>query len=107
MAYFRVDYVCMANVPECCTMIRSAEWDRRFPNKDAVPQRWYCLCGARCKTKFGVIVEIVIAGKSHWVRATVPEMEMEDAKFMMLYNTPEALMAALPAIYQMDWGAFM
>ena len=111
-----VFYVCCAGGAErpCNTVIESQLWDRLKDELQASGQRCYCkCCKARYKTKFGVMVQIVIKGQATYCRAELPPCNIEDAKFVMMekdfqeHKTPEALLSALPMIAPLDKKIFL
>ena len=111
---FNCYYICMANSPACCTLIESKSWDRRYKDDLAAPkQRWYCDCKARYKTKWGVLVELILKGMCMYCRAELPPESMKDAKAMQIqrtfasYKTPEDLLDALPVIQPRDQKKFI
>ena len=77
-------------------------------------RRWYCgICRARYKTKYGVLVEIILNGKAMYCKADLPPHAIQDAKLMKIeedfkeYSTPEALLAALPRVSPLDRKVFL
>ena len=81
----RAWYVCMAGMPKCGTVMPSKGWTRRYANIGASKQRWYCVCcGARYKTKFGMLVEIHSGGASTFFIAEVSNKDAEDVRAMRL-----------------------
>jgi len=90
---FRAYYVCMAGGDDergCCTMMVSTKWRRRHEDMVATGQRWYCRhCGAKCKTRWGVICEFVQGpGKPDcWLRARVPDEGTRDVRFLNVEET--------------------
>lgn len=73
---FRVCRVCRSNNSgggqrESETL--SACWPRYHADPLAAGQKWYCrLCGARCATRFGVLVEFRLGWEARFVRALFP-----------------------------------
>ena len=109
----RVFYDCEAGGKgyECCTMILSKHWGQLHKEFTATGQRWYCKrCGTRYRTKFGVIIEIVIKGVPYYARATFPEGDWLDVKFLAVerafsgYSSGQALLDALPEVKPLDKG---
>ena len=94
-------------------MILSRTWNRLFVDPVKTGQRWYCHCGARFATKYGMVIEIVINDKSHWTKATIPDFSLKDAKAMMIeknhemLETPQELLDAIPRVEPMDAEEFM
>jgi hypothetical protein len=106
-ASFNCYYICTAGggVWPCCTLIESMAWDRLHDDPAHTGQRWYCKkCRAKYKTKYGLLCEIIVDKKGFYCKAELPPMAMLDAKFMKIqedyhqYDTPEALLAALPKV---------
>jgi hypothetical protein len=110
---FNVYYTCMRKwdaegKERCNTAIRSDLWDRLKNDPLATKQRWYCSCGARYMTKYGVLVEIVgfSGGKrtAMYARAEFPPQDMQDLKCLCVRQmlrpciTPEELMSSLPKL---------
>ena len=103
---FNVYYVCKGGSPQCMTAIEAKAWDRLREDLAATKQRWYCAyCGTKYKTRYGVLVEIVIKNKgSMYCSAEVPPFDIQDVKGMAIQEqykkceTPEELLAALPRI---------
>jgi len=117
---FNVYYTCKAGATlwPCNTVIESQAWDRLHQSAYACKQRWYCgICNAKYKTKYGVMVEILMAEGDKQVAmyamAELPPFDLQDAKLMKIeedfseYKTPEALLNALPKIAPMDKTTFM
>ena len=74
---FNVYYICRsdqgAGWPNCNTLIESKQWDRLHEDPNATGQRWYCCnCGAKYRTKFGVLIEWKINGIAHYLLAELP-----------------------------------
>ena len=84
--YFRCWFMCLAggSTWPCMTVCPSKSWTRRFSDPTASKQRWFCTeCSARFKTKFGCLIEIVsVSGVRCFVRATVPDMDVQDIRAM-------------------------
>ena len=96
------------------TLILSQKWDRLHADPLQSKQRWYCHCGARYKTKYGVLVEIQVdEARFCYCLAEFPPDSLKDAKSMMIErqyrqcSTPQDLLAALPRISPSDKGAVM
>ena len=77
-------------------------------------QRWYCSCGARYATKFGVVCEFVYSPTDvRYCKAEVPDDMFKDVKFMSVEQansnckTPEELFNAIPTVKPLDRGAFL
>lgn len=113
---FNVYYVCMAGGEgnTCNTLIQSLDWERLHDAPHATKQRWYCMCGAKYKTKFGVLVEIVTsASQALYCKADLPPHDLQDAKFMKVQQdfaqckTPEELINALPRAAPMEKAKFI
>ncbi|WP_353239689.1 hypothetical protein [Limnohabitans sp.] len=68
---------------ECCTVIESKAWLRRFGLVAWCPkQRWWCnCCGARYAPKMGMLVEIHGGGNVFWLYSEYP-WEWRDVKWM-------------------------
>ena len=80
-------YLCGAGGAEqpCNTVIERQLWDRLKDELQASGQRCYCkCCKARYKTKFGVMVEIVIKGQAMYCQAEFPPNNVQDAKLMKM-----------------------
>ena len=76
---FNVFYICCAGGAEwpCNTVIESQLWDRLQDELQASRQRWYCkCCSARYRTKFGVMVEIVIKGQPMYCHSELPPRDV-------------------------------
>ena len=120
---FRTYYVCRAGFGSegpCNTAVLSTLWDTRFQEPDAVKQRWYCpRCGARYKTTFGMLCEIVQprlangceSAVAMYMLAPFPPNQLQDAKFMAVEQrfaeanpTPRQLLDAIPTAIPMDRG---
>ena len=106
---FNVYYVCRAGeAPGRCTLIESQKWARLHSMPHALKQRWYCRCGAKYKTKYGVICEMRIGNQRMYVKAEIPPADLQDAKCMKIqedmaqFATPSELINALPTIKPMD-----
>ena len=114
---FRVYYVCMRGSVDhpCCTLILSKQWSTLHDDHMASPQRWYCSCGARYRTKFGVVCEIVVGPNDvRYCRAECPDYDMKDIKFMTFEEqfgqrdmSPQELCDALPGFQPMNRGVFL
>ena len=80
-------YICLSN--DCRTLICSKDWDRFNKNDPmATGQRWYCTCcGARYKTAWGQVVEVMHDGDSLFFRAEIPEHQFEDIRAMSYEST--------------------
>ena len=79
-------------------------------------QRWYCnCCGSRYKTKFGMLIEIIIGEDTQamYCKAELPPPDIQDAKNMMIQrtfkhcSTPSELLAAIPVISPLDRSEFL
>ena len=103
---FRVFYVCKAGGKgnECFTLTLADEWDKLHDDPLATGQRWYCTCGAKYKTKYGVLTELVIGKSAYYAMAEFPPQSLCDAKFMAIQekfkrvSTAEELLASSPQI---------
>ena len=67
-------------------------------------QRWYCLvCETKYEPQSGMLVELVTAGRAHYVLAPYPPVEFREVKWASVRRchpqatTPEELLAAIPA----------
>ena len=79
-------YICKSN--DCRILICSNDWGRYNTNDPmATGQRWYCLCGAKYKTAWGQVVEMMHDGDSLFFRATIPEHVFEDIRAMSYEST--------------------
>ena len=87
----RAWYVCMndgnGQWEPCGTVMPAKHWLRRF--EDVGPrQRWYCVCcGARFRSKYGMLVEIHItspAPTSIFMRSEVLNQDVDDVRAMCL-----------------------
>ena len=85
---FNVYYICLAGAAgeECYKLTLSKEWDRFHDDPAATGQRWYCSCGARYKTKYGVLTEMLHyeRGLAYYALGQFPPQPILDAKFMMI-----------------------
>ena len=99
---FRAYYVCMGGGKgnECCTMILSAMFDDMAHT--GTKFRWYCDCGTRYKIAYGMVLEFVINGQSHWTKVPVPEWNLQDANCWLQFQ-----LTAIPLVTPMDAEAFM
>ena len=112
-------------------MILAESWDRLKDDPAATKQRWYCSCGARYKTKYGVLLEVGIQkgideeGEPIWManycRAELPTQDIMDAKLCKIEEdlkerhgeakvsqmSPEDVLRSLPNIKPLDEGAFL
>ena len=103
---FNVYYMCKAGAAgeECFTLTLSTEWERLHDDPIATGQRWYCSCGAKYKTKYGVLTELIIEKSAYYVMAEFPPQSLCDAKFMAIQekfkrvSTAEELLASSPQI---------
>ena len=87
-------YVCLAggSAYPCGTVMESHAWDRLHSNPLQQKQRWYCnVCSAKYKTKYGVLVQVLLPpcdahpeGSVQWMRAEVPDTDHEDVRAMYL-----------------------
>ena len=87
-------YVCLAggNQYPCGTVMESSAWDRMHADPLRAGQRWYCnVCSAKYRTKFGVLVQVLLppcdthpSGSVQWMRAEVPDRDHEDVRAMHL-----------------------
>jgi hypothetical protein len=106
---FRTWYVCDAGggTYVCQCIILAKHWDRLHADELANSQRWYCgSCSARYNQKFGLIIEMTIAGVPHYCRANFPPQGTSDIKWMSVglqmardgnkFRTPEELYAQIP-----------
>jgi hypothetical protein len=80
---FRSFYICLAGGGEyqCYAVIPSKTWETFHKDPLATRQWWYCICcGARYKTKFGMIVEFKVGGNFYYVKADIaPEfVDLQD-----------------------------
>ena len=79
----------------------------------ATKQRWYCSCGTKYKTKFGVLAEMIDGGMAYYALAPSPPQPLLDAKFMMIEErfkdkkTDQELLASLPALKPAGIGSVM
>ena len=113
---FRVYYVCMSGPSDdpCCTLILNKCWKTLHEDPMAAGQRWYCTCGKRCVTKYGVVCEFAYGPHDvRYCRAECPDDTFKDVKFTRIEqdnkncSTPEALYAAIPTVRPLDRGEFM
>ena len=51
---------------------------------NATKQRWYCKCGARYKSTWGVLIEIVREDVASYCLAEIPPQHLQDAKGMII-----------------------
>ena len=118
---FNVYYICQRKYDaegkdRCNAAIQSLAWDRMIADPIANKQRWYCnVCGARYKTAYGVLVELIVKGNTKealYCKADLPPEDMKDLKAMCVQsklrhaNTPQELLAALPTLSPQDRGTF-
>ena len=66
-------------------------------------RRWYRRTGARYAPTYGMLLELIIAGQSHFTRATVPVFSIQDANAICVdnekaYDTAEELYDANPVV---------
>jgi hypothetical protein len=82
----RVFFVCLGGGPDdpCMTIQESKQWAPKS-GVQLNPNCWFCTCGARYKSKFGVIVEIVVPGVDGilYCRAPVPDEHVNDMRHIM------------------------
>ena len=86
-ASLRIYYICMAGISfPCRTLIRSDCWNKRHDDPNAAGQRWYCPeCGARYRSKFGVVCEIIYGPNDvRYFRVECPPFDMKDTKFISI-----------------------
>ena len=123
-------YVCRAGgATECGTLILSVDLDRLKQDPAAAGQHWYCKCGAKYKTTFGVLLDVIVnlgvdsSGAPTFVslycRGEFPPQGILDAKLPMVeeraqnrFNTksvegltPKDARGSLPVIRPLDTGA--
>ena len=56
----------------------SAAWDRKHEDPTHTGQKWYCkVCNSKYMTRYGFLNELVIHGKSYWVRMHWPEQNVD------------------------------
>ncbi len=82
-------YICRGKLGSptdfCWSVIPSKEWERKMEDPLASKQRWYCnSCGARYKTAWGMLIEILTADAVMYVQADIPDMNVEDIRAMYL-----------------------
>ena len=106
----KVWYICRCNQGAgwgCCnTLIESKEWDRFHADPLATGQRWYCgNCAGKCRLKYGLLLEVKMAGVLHYLLADSPSNHVKDIKGMMLEDqlgktcqTAEELYERIPGI---------
>ena len=114
---FRVYCVCMAGPAwnPCCTLILSKQWNTLHDDHMASGQRWYCMCGARYRPKFGVVVEFVFGPNDvRYCRAEFPDYTLKEIKLMQIEKqfgqtdmSPQEFYDAIPEVQPMDRGAFL
>ena len=77
-------YVCLCDCKgawDCCaTLILSKTWARKHNDPMASRQVYYCHQGHKYATKYGQLVQLVIAGRSFFMRAEVPDWDIEDIR---------------------------
>jgi hypothetical protein len=90
-----MSYFCCLAGPvweRCGTVMDSKSWSRLHDDPLKPRQRWYCnCCLGRYRTRFGVVIEVLTPptatcpqGSWHYMRAEVPDGDMEDVKAMRL-----------------------
>ena len=119
---FRTYCICRAGGAEvkwqCGAFILSDIWDRMIDDPMATGQRWYCkVCPAKYKTRYGVMVEIIVQGAAHYCVADIPPQHLQDAKFMSTQRRFRAMLSTMTSAEQlynvaprarpMDRGAFL
>ena len=101
----RTFYICTAKWGQerCRTLATSSRWLRKQADPLAYKQVWYCpVCGAKYRTTFGVILQMISGGQEKFVRATFPEHGMQQVKWTSVQRsyrqatTAEELLAAIP-----------
>jgi hypothetical protein len=102
---FNYYFVCKAGGANnvCWTMINSKNWTQLHEDPIADGQRWYCkICGAKYKTSFGVLIEIVQQHAVSYMMADYPPDSIGDVRAAAMErehanaNTPAELFAAVP-----------
>ena len=98
LSAFRSFYICLAGGDfPCCTVIPMKTWGGTLRTDDpfAFNSRWYCVCKARYKAQFGMIIEIEVEGKFYYVKAELPPGNLMNLKAMLNPSSPEELLAML------------
>jgi hypothetical protein len=101
---FNYYFVCKAGgINPCWTMINSKNWTQYHADPIANKQRWYCkVCGARYKTRYGVLIEIVQKDTAKYMMAGFPPDSIGDVRAAAMERkhseacTPAELFAAVP-----------
>ena len=121
-----VYYVCKArkthdNPNGCRGLIRADCWTQLLTIEEEMKggkQRWYCHCGARYMTGFGVCVEMVDhearPPQAWYLQAALPQADMKDLKTLLRYDklkkqgieclTPADLLKHLPKVEPLAQG---
>jgi hypothetical protein len=112
----RVFHVCLGGGTEhaCNTVIEGETWVRWHEDPLATGQRWYCpLCSTKYKTKFGVLVELHIAGSVYFLLAEYPKA-WNDVKHMKVefdfakqVSTPKELYDKIMAVQPYTGDGFL
>ena len=105
-------FICRAGGDSPCgTLIPSRKWSTFQQDLLASKQRWYCVsCGARYKTKFGMLVQLQLVGEGmtpgekYFALADVPDDVMDikaidlESRLGDLAQTPEEMMSMIPEV---------
>ena len=67
---FNVYFICRSGQLPCNIVTQAKAWT--FEDSPALRTRWYCHCGARYKTDWGVLIEIFKDGVPHYSLANLP-----------------------------------
>jgi hypothetical protein len=88
--FIRAWYICTHtkrnSVPPCCTLISSKRWRRNIDTLFwAKGQAYYCLaCNCKSNHNFGMLVQFMVRGVSIFIRADVPNFDLEDVRAMYM-----------------------
>ena len=119
--FIRAWYICThtkkGTVPPCCTLISSKRWRRKIDTVLwAKGQAYYCLaCDCKYNHNFGMLVQFMVRGVSIFVRADVPNFDLEDVRSMYMETqkkyasmpTARELFNSLPALMPTDAEGLM
>ena len=119
--FIRAWYICThtkkGTVPPCCTLISSKRWRRKIDTVLwAKGQAYYCLaCDCKYNHNFGMLVQFMVRGVSIFIRADVPNFDLEDVRAMYMETqkkyasmpTARELFNSLPALMPTDAEGLM
>ena len=87
-------------------------WDRFKADPNATGQRWYCHCGAKYMTRYGMLCELYKNGVAYYCLAELPPQTLYDARALGLAQkyakatSPQELYDRLPAISPLSSSLF-